>query len=88
MGCAVQAFEERKVRGVGRSGLDNGRKLLDDDVRVPLNLALGVQELGRRKVILIGINEEASLHITDGHLNGKSGVGLESSKVFGVDKLG
>jgi len=87
LGCAIQALEKYKFRRVGDGRLVYGRKLLDNDMGVALDLAVLIKELGGSKVIFIGVNKEASLHVLDGHLDGKSGVGLDRSKVLGINEL-
>jgi len=42
----VQALEESKLGGVGDGSLVKGGKFLDNDVRVALDLTLGVKKLG------------------------------------------
>lgn len=79
----VQAFEEGELLGVADGGLVDGRKLLDDDVGVTLDLALSVEELGSGEVVFLGIDEESCLHVLDLHCDGERGVGLHGSEVLG-----
>ena len=83
----IQALEENEAGGVGRRRLRKGVELLDDNVGVSGNVTHCIDELRRGKVILGRIHEEASVEMTDGHLNRESGVRLEGTTVRRVDEL-
>ena len=53
-----------------------------------LDSALSINLLRSSEVIVISIDEETSLHVPDGHLDGESLICLECAKVFWEGKLG
>lgn len=86
-GC-VQTLEEGELLGIGDGGLINGGELLDDDVGMALDLTLAVEDLRGGEVIFLGIDEESSLHVLNGHRDGESSVGLDSSEILGESEFG
>lgn len=85
---SVQTLEEDKILRVSGSGLVEGSKFFNDNMRVTLDLALSVELLGGSEVIGISIDEKTSLQVLDGHLNSESLVRLERAKVLWGHKLG
>ena len=81
LSSSVQAFEEGKFLGVGGLCLVNGAQLLNDDMRVTLDLALLVELLRSREVVGLCIDEETCLHVLDCHLDSESLPGLDRPKV-------
>lgn len=80
----VQAFEEREGTGRGRSGLVEGVKLLNDDVRVTLDVAVRcVYLLRSSEVRLRSIGEEAGIEVLDSELYSKVFVCLDLTTVLG-----
>ena len=63
----VQALEKVESCGIGRRSLVERGKLLNDDVRVALDVARAVDLLGCREVVLVGVHEEASVEMRDRH---------------------
>jgi len=57
-------------------------------MRVPDDLALLVELLGSGKVVFLGVDEEAGLHVLDVHLDRERRVRLEGSKVGGESEFG
>lgn len=84
---SVKTLEEGEHLGVGWGGLVEGLELLNDDVRVALDLSLAVELLGRGEVVAVCVDEEAGLHSTDGHGDGELLVGLDGITVLGVGEL-
>lgn len=87
-GLVVQTLEEGETSGVGGSGLVKSLKLLNNDVRVTLDITGTVDLLRSSKVVLGGVGEETSLEVSDGHRDGERGVGLDGVAVLGVLELG
>ena len=87
-GLVVQTLEEGETSGVGGVGLGQGLQLLNNDVRVTLDIASTVNLLGSSEVVLLGVGEESSLEVGDGHRDGERSVGLDGIAVLGVLELG
>ncbi len=86
-GGSVKTLEEGEDLGVGRRRLAERSELLDDDVRVADDLALGVELLGRGEVVLVRIHEVTSLHVGDGHGNCERSVRGDGVTVCGNDEF-
>jgi len=87
-GGGIQALEESKLFRIGGSGLVERGELLDDDVRVTLDLTLCVELLGCGKVVLLRVDEETGLHVLDLHCDREWRIGFHSPKVLGEGELG
>jgi len=83
----IQALEESERFGIGGSGLVERGELLDNDMRVTLDLTLCVELLGCGKVVLLCVDEETSLHVLDLHLDREWLIGFQSPKVLGEGEL-
>ena len=81
MSSSIQALEEGKLLGVGGCCLVEGTQLLNDDVRVALDLTLPVELLRSCEVVGLRIDEETCLHVLDCHLDSESLSGLDRPKV-------
>ena len=84
---SVQALEERKLLGVGGRCLVEGIQLLNDDVRVTLDLAVRVELLRSCEVVGLSIDEETCLHVLDRHLDSESLPSLDRPKVLREGEL-
>ena len=84
----IQTLEESKLFGIGGSGLVERSELLDNDMRVALDLTLCVELLGCGKVVLLRVDEETGLHVLDLHLHCEWRIGFQSPKVLGEGELG
>lgn len=84
----IQTLEESEFLGICRSCLVDGVQEFNNDMRVPLNLALGIEELRCGEVVLLCVHEEPSLHPPDGHLDLELGVLLDRVSILGEDELG
>ena len=87
-GLVVQTLEEGETSGVGGVGLGQGLQLLNNDVRVTLDITSTVNLLRSSEVVLLSVGEESSLEVVDGHRDGERGVGLDGIAVLGVLELG
>ena len=87
-GGSVQTLEESELLGIGGSRIGEGVELLDDNMGVSLNLPLGVELLGSREVVLLGVDEVTSLQVLDVHLDGERLVGLDCAEVLGESEFG
>lgn len=84
----IQALEESELFGIGGRGLVERSELLDNDVRVTLDLTLCVELLGCGKVVLLRVDEETGLHVLDLHLHREWRISFQSPKVLGEGELG
>ena len=84
----VQTLEEGELSRVRRLSRGDGLNLLDDDVRVTLDITLSVDLLRSGEVVLVGVDEVTGLEVLDGHRNRESGVGLDSLTVNRECELG
>lgn len=84
----VQTLEELECSGVSGSSLSERADLLNDDVRVALDETSVVDSLGRSEIVLIGVDEEASIEVADVHEDGEGLVRGNHVEVLGVDELG
>lgn len=84
----VNTLEEHKLRAVKGSGLCERLELLDDDVRVADDVALGVHLLGSRVVVRGGVHEVAGLKVVQRHRDGEVGVGGNRVEVLRALELG
>lgn len=85
----VQTLEEDKVvQGVCRRRRVKGGKGVDDDVRVSPDVALRVDDLGRREVVLLRVHEVACLQVLDCHLDSEVRVRGDRRTVRREDELG
>lgn len=87
-GGRIQTLEESEHLRIVRGRLCNGGQGLNNDMRVALDLALRIEELGGSEVIFRSIHEETSLHSFDGHCDGESSVRLDGVTVLGGDEFG
>lgn len=83
LGSGVQTLEKGELLRIGGGGLSQRCKLLNHDVRVTLDLPLGVDLLGSREVVVGGVYEKAGLHLRNCHRDGECFVSLNCSKVLG-----
>ena len=86
-GC-VQALEEGEFTWVGWCRLGERLELFNDDVGVALDLALRVQLLGCREVVLLSVHKVSSLETSDGNGDGEWLVGIEFAIVGWECELG
>lgn len=87
-GGGVQALEEGEHIGVGGGGVVEPVDGLHNDVRVTNDLVGRVQHLGSSEVVLLGVDEVASLHVGDVHDDVEGLRGGDGAEVRGVDELG
>jgi hypothetical protein len=78
----VHALEEDEVFRVRELGGGEAVDGLDDDVRVPDDLALGVELLRVREVGLLRVGEGAELYARGGERDGEGGVGGDGVEVL------
>jgi len=83
----VEALKELERGGVGGRGLGDVLELLDDDVRVTLNLTLAVRNLRRGKEVGRRVHEEARIEVLDCHLDREVRVCLDRCKVGREDEF-
>jgi len=83
----VKTLEECENFGVGRRGLLEAGHLFDYNVRMAFDYATAVGLLRSGEVVLLSINEVASLEIADGHGDGESCIGLDGVAVLRRDEL-
>lgn len=84
----VQTLEERETSGVGGGSLVESLDLLNNDVRVTLDITSTVNLLGSSEIVLLSVGEETGLEVADGHRDGERGVSLDGVAVLGVLELG
>ena len=70
-GLVVQTLEEGETSGVGGVGLGQGLQLLNNDVRVTLDITGTVNLLRSSEVVLLSVGEESGLEVVDGHRDGE-----------------
>lgn len=63
----IHALKERELRRVRRRRLGEGIELLNDDVRVADDVALGVDLLRGGVVVRFGVDEVTGFEVGDGH---------------------
>ena len=83
LGRIVQTLEESKDVGVRGGRLLEAGDLLDNDVRMALNVSSAIDLLRSREVVLLGVDEVTGLKVGDSHTDGEGGVGLNGAKVGG-----
>jgi hypothetical protein len=88
LGGVVEALEEREAGRVRRRRLVGRLELLDDDVRVALDVPLRVHLLRRGKVVRVRVHEVARLEVRDGERDGEGRVGRERRAVRRELELG
>ena len=84
----VQALEERELGGVRRGRRVDRGELLDDDVRVALDVPLRVHLLRRGEVVRVRVHKVARLEVLDRHLDGEVLVRGHLAVVRREDELG
>lgn len=84
----VETLEEGELGRVRGGRLVDSAELLNDDVRVALDVARGVHLLRRGEVVLVRVHEVARLEVVDGHRDGERRVGLHGAEVLGERELG
>lgn len=87
LGLVVQALEERELGRVEGARLVERLELLDDDVRVAVDVAVRVGHLGRGEEVLVRVREEASVEVLDRHLDREVLVRGDRLAVLGEDEL-
>lgn len=85
---SVDSLEEGKGLGIGRCLLVECTQLLDNNMRMPNDLSLGVQLLGGGEVVGCSVNEIAGLHVLNSHRDIERRVSLDGAKVLWVCELG
>ena len=86
-GGLVEAFEVREGGRVRRLGRPEGLDAVDGDVRVALDVPLGVHLLRRGEVGRVRVREEARVEVLDLHLDANGRVGRDLVQVLGRDEL-
>lgn len=84
----VNALEECENVGVLGSRRREGANVLDSEMGVADDGALGVNLLGSGVVVGLSVDEIAGVEVVDRHRDGESGVGLDVLTVHGRHKLG
>lgn len=85
---AIQSLEECKLRWIERRRLCERVQLLDDDMRMSLDLALRIQLLRRREVICVWVDKETSFHALDPKLYCEILVRWNRIEISGVNEFG
>ena len=83
----VDTLEEGEDIRVIRRCLVKSSELLNDDVSVSDDVALGVDCLGRRVVVALGVDEVTGLKVVERHRDSEVLVGSDSVTVLGEDEL-
>ena len=88
VGGGVDALEERELRGIQDLGRPEVVDGLYDEMRVADDVALIVDELRRRVVVLLRVDKAARLEVCERHLDRELLVGLDGAQVGRVDEFG
>lgn len=83
----VETLEEHERGGVCGRGLVERRELVDDDVRVAVDVARTVDGLGRGEVVLVRVREEAGVEVLDRHRDREVLVSGDRLPVLGEREL-
>ncbi len=87
-GLVVQALEEDELRRVRGGRLVERGERVDGDVRVAGDVTSSVDRLRGREVVRVRVREEASVEVTDRHLDGEVLVGGDGRAVLREHELG
>lgn len=87
-GSSIETLEEGELSGVGGGSLVESGELLDDDVRVANDLALGVDLLGSSEIVLGRVHESTRLEVGNSHSDREGRVLSERVTVLGDSELG
>lgn len=87
LGGIVETLEERELLRVRDRRLLERVEEVDDDVRVALDVAVRLDDLRRREVVLVRVHEETSLKVVDVHGNRERRVLVDDRAVSREDEL-
>lgn len=86
--CVIQSLEEYEAVRGGGSGLRERGELLNDNMRMALNVAGTADLLRCSEEVVVCVDEETSIQIVDGHHDSEGLVRGNRIEVLRVDELG